>query len=83
MNLRVTIQTTAAQLKTYLGRGRKTGGAPVRELRPHIARAADQSHIYCPRLCTPLRCLGGYCVLRRNPATAVLGTNLSTGCGGN
>ena len=30
--MRVTITVTAAQLTPYLGRGRKTGGALVREL---------------------------------------------------
>ena len=46
--MRVTITVTAAQLKTYLGRGRKTGGALVREL-GLTSRGRPISQIYIAR----------------------------------
>ena len=46
--MRVTITVTAAQLKTYLGRGRKTGSALVREL-GLTSRGRPISHIYVAR----------------------------------
>lgn len=55
--MRVTITVTAAQLKTYLGRGRQTGGALVREL-GLTSRGRPISHIYIsPVARTLLRCL--------------------------
>ena len=46
--MRVTITVTAAQLTPYLGRGRKTGSALVREL-GLTSRGRPISHIYVAR----------------------------------
>lgn len=46
--MNVTITVTAAQLKTYLGRGRKTGTRDVREI-GLTSRGRPISHIYIAR----------------------------------
>ena len=46
--MRITITVTAAQLTPYLGRGRKTGSALVREL-GLTSRGRPISHIYVAR----------------------------------
>ena len=46
--MRITITVTAAQLTPYLGRGRKTGGALVREL-GLTSLGRPISHIYVAR----------------------------------
>ena len=82
--MRVTITVTAAQLTPYLGRGRKTGSALVRDLGlTSRGRPISHIYIYCPWLARRYAVRRRHRILRGPPKAAVLGANLSTGCGGN